>query len=899
MTEALHDPSRMSTPLDERIGTVLGELELAIRWGTACVVFAVYGSDFVRLEAESLMGDQLAGLNQEIVHIRLKSGQSSLFEYLNSARVHEGIIFFIEGLRWGQCDDEGFYESLSRRRELFRQAGIRAVIWVTESELLDLARRAAEFWACRDRIIEFLDTPTSAQIVRRALDAAWQAAGEPALESDNADGGVAQTASMLASLPDDAETGSGRAGMLLTLGLLNWRQGDFHRADEQLSEALHLAQEAEDADFEAECLHAVGLLHGSTERVDEAISAYKQAIRLAPGRIPVWNNLGSLCSRIGRNDEALVAFQKAIECNAEDAIAWNGLGCAYHRIGYSEDAAQAFEKSTQYMPSYAQPWNGLGDVYASSGRAEEAVQAYQRAITLDRRFVLPWLRLGDLFTRQDRWRDAVRAYQRALALEPSASTWNQLGLVYLESRAWQDAEEAFMKAIELDPECGGAHSNLGLAFSRQGQCSQAIPLLLHSIDLFTGASDKAAAWNRLGDVYRQTHEYENALAAYQMADSLDPQARPAPAPSPAAASETTPAELPAEPIAEMTSAGISEPPAALPAAAPAPEQQPAAGDSGTSDAPYWIFEKDLTPPMPERPLQVSGELPMHETGGTAMPNLESANFPEAAPQPLPAAMLDPELSAQDRPENASPFAWNEKGNVHFRQGAYDQAIAAYNHAIELDPAFGWPYGNLALCYMAQGQHAQAIELYKRSIELLGSDADKAVSWNGLGNVYRAMGDYANAVAAYQKAGEMDPRTAGMREGIQTLQVGPGRESAQVMNDLGEIFLKSGVYSEAANAFQRAITLDPGFGWPYSNLARTLAMQGHHEQAIPLYLKSIELMSDRKDQAVSWNRLGNSYRRLNDYDNAIKAFREAVALNDEGVNLVTRARFSLLSNCCVD
>lgn len=282
-----------------------------------------------------------------------------------------------------------------------------------------------------------------------------------------------------------------------------------------------------------------------------------------------------------------------------------------------------------------------------------------------------------------------------------------------------------------------------------------------------------------------------------------------------------------------------------------------------------------------------------------MPNLESANFPEAAPQPLPAAMLDPELSAQDRPENASPFAWNEKGNVHFRQGAYDQAIAAYNHAIELDPAFGWPYGNLASCYMAQGQHAQAIELYKRSIELLSSDADKAVSWNGLGNVYRAMGDYANAVAAYQKAGEMDPRTAGMREGIQTLQVGPGRESAQVMNDLGEIFLKSGVYSEAANAFQRAITLDPGFGWPYSNLARTLAMQGHHEQAIPLYLKSIELMSDRKDQAVSWNRLGNSYRRLNDYDNAIKAFREAVALNDEGVNLVTRARFSLLSNCCVD
>jgi tetratricopeptide (TPR) repeat protein len=94
---------------------------------------------------------------------------------------------------------------------------------------------------------------------------------------------------------------------------------------------------------------------------------------------------------------------------------------------------------------------------------------------------------------------------------------------------------------------------------------------------------------------------------------------------------------------------------------------------------------------------------------------------------------------------------------------------------------------------------------------------------------------------------------------------------------------------------RRRSLDPGLGWPYSNLARILASQGKHAQAIPLYQKSIELLSDKKDKAVSWNRLGNAYRKLNDYDNAIKAFQEAVALTDEGMNLVTRARFSLLSN----
>jgi cytochrome c-type biogenesis protein CcmH/NrfG len=39
--------------------------------------------------------------------------------------------------------------------------------------------------------------------------------------------------------------------------------------------------------------------------------------------------------------------------------------------------------------------------------------------------------------------------------------------------------------------------------------------------------------------------------------------------------------------------------------------------------------------------------------------------------------------------------------------------------------------------------------------------------------------------------------------------------------------------------------------------------------------------------------------LNDYDNAIKAYQNAVKLNDETATLLTRTRFSLLGNCTVD
>jgi len=270
-------------------------------------------------------------------------------------------------------------------------------------------------------------------------------------------------------------------------------------------------------------------------------------------------------------------------------------------------------------------------------------------------------------------------------------------------------------------------------------------------------------------------------------------------------------------------------------------------------------------------------------------------FGKSKKEVLPAEQTKPEPEKVEGQE-MSASAWNEKGNVYFKQGAYESAISAYHQAIQIDPAFGWPYSNLALSYLAKGKHAEAILLYQKSIELLSSDKEKALCWNGLGNAYRSINDYKDALTAYQKAAELDPQTAGMREGAETLHVGAGLESAKVWNDLGEIFLKTGVYTQAATAFSRAIQLDPSFGWPYSNLGRTLAAQGKHAQAIPYYQKSIELLADRNDQAVSWNRLGNTYRKLNDYDNAIKAFQAAVALNDEGMDLVTRTRFSLLSNC---
>ena len=107
-------------------------------------------------------------------------------------------------------------------------------------------------------------------------------------------------------------------------------------------------------------------------------------------------------------------------------------------------------------------------------------------------------------------------------------------------------------------------------------------------------------------------------------------------------------------------------------------------------------------------------------------------------------------------DTKNAHVWNELGNIYLNTGTYDDAIASYSKAIELDRNFAWPYSNLALAYVQKGRFAEAILLYQRGIELFTSDRDKAITWNRLGNVYRRVNDYTNAIASYQTADELDP-----------------------------------------------------------------------------------------------------------------------------------------------
>ena len=71
-------------------------------------------------------------------------------------------------------------------------------------------------------------------------------------------------------------------------------------------------------------------------------------------------------------------------------------------------------------------------------------------------------------------------------------------------------------------------------------------------------------------------------------------------------------------------------------------------------------------------------------------------------------------------------AYYNRGNVYGEQGNFDQAIADYDRAIELDPSLGTAYNNRGKFYSDQGNFDQAIADYDRAIEL---DPNHTMAYN--------------------------------------------------------------------------------------------------------------------------------------------------------------------------
>ena len=124
----------------------------------------------------------------------------------------------------------------------------------------------------------------------------------------------------------------------------------------------------------------VALLYLQFGRVAEAVTHYRESVRLEPGSPAAEYNLGTTLLQLGDLDEAVTHLEQALRLNPEYALAHNNLGAVLRLQGKLTEAIHHFRQSLLVRPDDGEALYNLANALTLRGEFNEAVMLYRRAL---------------------------------------------------------------------------------------------------------------------------------------------------------------------------------------------------------------------------------------------------------------------------------------------------------------------------------------------------------------------------------------------------------------------------------------------------------------------------------------------------------------------------------------
>jgi tetratricopeptide (TPR) repeat protein len=196
------------------------------------------------------------------------------------------------------------------------------------------------------------------------------------------------------------------------------------------------------------------------------------------------------------------------------------------------------------------------------------------------------------------------------------------------------------------------------------------------------------------------------------------------------------------------------------------------------------------------------------------------------------------------------------GNIYLQQEKLEEAVAAYETAVEKYPKFRRAHRNLGLIYVQQGEFEKALPSLTKSIELGDTES---LTYGLLGFAYSSVDNSLAAESAYRQAVLLDPATMDWKMG------------------LARALFKQQRYPEAVALCAALIDSDPA-------RADLWLLQANAYVGLKQPLKAAENyeMVDQLNQSTvdSLNMLGDIYVNEGLYEMAVDAYIRAMDQNPD-------------------
>ena len=241
-----------------------------------------------------------------------------------------------------------------------------------------------------------------------------------------------------------------------------------------------------------------------------------------------------------------------------------------------------------------------------------------------------------------------------------------------------------------------------------------------------------------------------------------------------------------------------------------------------------------------------------------------------------------------RPDDAKVY--NNMGSAYKMQEQFEEAVNCYSKALELKPDYAEACYNLGVACMDLNMWEDAAEAFKTT-SYLNPDHDE--SKNNLGIALERLGKFHDALLAYKSALIINPDYAEAHKNLGTIFQKMGElddaiicykaalsirpDFFDAINNLGTVFERVGKFDEAINCFEKLLSMRPDHPQAHNNLGSVLQKKNNFYQAIIHHKKALTLEPNFAEAHYS---LGVALMELSKFNDAIEALKKAISLRPD-------------------
>lgn len=254
----------------------------------------------------------------------------------------------------------------------------------------------------------------------------------------------------------------------------------------------------------------------------EAVTTLEQLVATGKGSARgVQHQLGIAYYRTSKLVSAEKAFAQAMADDPDDMESIQMRGLTLYRLARPADAIPFLERFRQWTPNANADANYvLGLCYLNSQRLDDARKAFANQFGVSADSGSAYLLLGKMLMQANLPEGAATAAKKALALSPQIPLAHLLlGEFYLFKSDVAQALREFAQEGEINPANAAVYDRLGDAYTRSGQYQQAQESLARAISLDTSST---GPFIQMGKVLLRRNDPRTSLLYLQHAEKMDP-----------------------------------------------------------------------------------------------------------------------------------------------------------------------------------------------------------------------------------------------------------------------------------------------------------------------------------------------------------------------------------------